>query len=189
MIYYRYSHLPVAKTNLKERNNMKKKKLSILIIVFVVIIAALYMLFIEEISLTEEKENHQPLALVTFQLNDSASLDITCEIASNPEERSEGLMHREELPMDRGMLFVYDETTNVSYWMKNTLIPLDIIFINETGEVINVEEAEIEPDVPDNELTRYNSSAPTKWVVEINQGLSALHGIQPGTHVDIEYLD
>ncbi len=168
---------------------MKKEKVSISIIVLVVVIAVLYFLFIDGILQPEEEENHQPLALVTFQLNDSASLDITCEIASTPEERSEGLMHREELPMDRGMLFVYDLPINVSFWMKNTVIPLDIIFINEIGVIINVEEADIEPDGPDNELTRYNSSAPVKWVVEINQGLSALHGIQSGTHMDIEYLD
>jgi uncharacterized membrane protein (UPF0127 family) len=74
--------------------------------------------------------------------------------------------------------------------MKNTLIPLDIIFIDENRVVLNVEEAFVEqPETPDGELARYRSAGPAQWVVEINQGLSAQKGITAGTVVDIETLE
>jgi uncharacterized membrane protein (UPF0127 family) len=98
-------------------------------------------------------------------------------------------MYREELPMDRGMLFVYSQPKEVRFTMKNTLIPLDIIFIHENGKVLNVEEADVEQDTPDSELTRYNSSGPVAWVVEINQGLCSSYKIEEQTSVHIEYLD
>ena len=73
--------------------------------------------------------------------------------------------------------------------MKNTLIPLDMIFIDENGFVTNVEEADVEPGVPDNQLTRYSSAGPIKWVLEVNQGLAAANGIHTGTYVNITYSD
>jgi len=72
--------------------------------------------------------------------------------------------------------------------MKNTLVPLDIIFIDKTGIVINIESADLEPDISDIDLKRYNSTSPAQFVVEINQGLSTLYGIKEGTPVLIEYV-
>jgi len=120
---------------------------------------------------------------VTFDLQ----VDVTfhCELADTDAERSMGLMYREELEPDRGMLFVFDNPQNVSFWMKNTCIPLDIIFINEDGIVVNILEAYPEPGVPDGSLTRYDSASPVKWVLEVNQGMSRIHGIVPGTMATI----
>ena len=136
---------------------------------------------------TENVTNEQ-LAVVTFSPNNSTSVAMTCEVASSPEERLMGLMFREELPVDEGMLFVYEYPHNVSFWMKNVLIPLDIIFLNESGTVINVEEADVEIDVPDEEIESYFSGGSAQYVVEINQGLCKLYGIGVGTNVSIEYL-
>jgi len=97
-------------------------------------------------------------------------------------------MFREELSADEGMLFVYEYPRNVSFWMKNVLIPLDIIFLDEGGTVINVEEADVEIDVPAEELKSYFSDGPAQYVVEISQGLCKLYGIGVGTNVSIEYL-
>ncbi len=127
----------------------------------------------------------EQLKAVSFQVNDQEVLNVTCEIASTNEERAQGLMNRDELAEDRGMLFVYDTPTEVSFWMKNTLIPLDMIFIDENGIVVNVEEADVQTGIPDSQLTHYHSDGPVKWVVEINQGLSASHGIDAGTQVYI----
>ncbi len=168
---------------------MNKKKLTGAFAVMVAVIVAISAVYITFWWQTKEKEEPLPLALVKFEIENSSYLEITCEIAQTPKERSYGLMNRNEMEEDKGMLFVYDNPQDLSFWMKNTLIPLDIIFIDEYRLVLNVEEALVEPNMPDNELTRYHSSGPAKWVVEINMGLSASNGIKTGTPVTIEYLD
>ncbi len=120
-----------------------------------------------------------PESTVTFSI-ESGEVEFDCEVADTQSERALGLMNRESLPADEGMLFLFDEPANLTFWMKNTLIPLDIIFIDENGQVINIEQALPEPGVPDNELTRYSSGRPAEWVVELNIGTCAAEGICPG---------
>lgn len=117
----------------------------------------------------------------------SAAGDVkfNCEVADTNSERSAGLMNRESLDADAGMLFMFDSSDYLTFWMKNTLIPLDIIFIDEEMKVINVEEANPEPGVPDSDLTVYRSDRPARWVVEINQGICLASGIGPGTDVTV----
>ena len=124
------------------------------------------------------------LPLVTFDTGDK-TISFRCEIADSASERAKGLMYREELDTDAGMLFVFEYPQNLSFWMKNTLIPLDIIFIDESGTVINIEEAYPEPGVADDDLISYLSDRPAKWVLEVNQGTCAANGIVPGTPVSI----
>ena len=100
------------------------------------------------------------------------------EIADDPEERSLGLMHRESLPLASGMLFIYDEPQTLSFWMRNTLIPLDLLFIDASGVVRSIHHNAIpldETDIPggDNRLA----------VLEINGGLAARMGIDVGTEL------
>ncbi len=158
--------------------------------IIVAVIIALFIVNSYALMEVEDDDVPGPRAHVAFHLDDSKFFNVSCEIADEPKERSLGLMHRESLPQTEGMLFVYDTPQNMSFWMKNTLIPLDIIFIDENGIVLNVEEAFVEPpETPDGELARYRSAGPARWVVEINQGLSAQKGITAGTVVDIETLE
>jgi uncharacterized membrane protein (UPF0127 family) len=120
-----------------------------------------------------------PESTVTFGTAEG-DVDFRCEVADTPSERSLGLMNRESLPADAGMLFLFDEPAIQTFWMKNTLIPLDIVFMDENGQVINIEQALPEPGIPDNELTRYPSERPAPWVVELNMGACAANGICPG---------
>ncbi len=166
----------------------KKDKWSIPILLMFVGLIVLLIVFSDVFVTNTENANNEQLAVVTFFPNNSTSVVMTCEVASSPEKRSVGLMFREELPVDEGMLFVYESPHNVSFWMKNTFIPLDIIFLNESGTVINVEEADVEIDVHAEELKSYFSDGPAQHVVEINQGLCKLYGIGVGTNVSIEYL-
>ena len=159
-----------------------KKSQFISIIAVVIIICTSYLFFYYQFGEEEERR-----AKVSFQTSNDLLFTVTCEIADSESERLQGLMHRENLLEDEGMLFIYEFPQNVSFWMKNTEIPLDIIFIHENGTVLNIEEADVQPDVPDSELTRYESQGPVKWVVEINQGLSVQNGISNGTKVTIEY--
>jgi len=166
----------------------KKDKWGIPILLMFVGLIVLLIVFSDTFVTNTENATNEQLAVVTFFPTNSTSVVMTCEVASSPEKRSVGLMFREELPVDEGMLFVYESPHNVSFWMKNTFIPLDIIFLNETGTVINVEEADVEIDVPDENLGSYRSAGPVLWIVEINQGLCKLYDIGVGTNVSIEYL-
>jgi len=126
-------------------------------------------------------------AIVSFSVG-GADISFTCEVADTLQEQRQGLMGRDNLPEDAGMLFVYSEPETLTFWMKDTLIPLDMVFIAENGSVINVEEALPEPGISDSQLTRYYSDGPAKWVVELNLGTCSEHGIGPGTGVGISFF-
>ena len=102
------------------------------------------------------------------------------EIAATPEQRSRGLMHRESLPEDVGMLFVFSSENTLSFWMKNTLIPLDILYIDSAGVVVDIQTMVPQPGAPSSELRTYPSAAPAQYALEINADLADTLGFQPG---------
>lgn len=96
-------------------------------------------------------------------------------VADDPAERSQGLMHVPEMPRMAGMLFVYERPQSVSFWMANTLIPLDMIFFDETGVVTRIHENAVPMDrtpIPGGDGVRY--------VLEINGGLARQLGLDEG---------
>ena len=163
-------------------------RINIYIVFFTISIIFFSILVFNNYVKNEKNQSFERLAIISFSTENETFLSITCEVSSTPQELSEGLMNRRSLPKDKGMLFVYETPQNVSFWMKNTLIPLDIIFIDETGIIINIESADVEPYVSDKDKTRYYSLRAAKFVVEINKGLSIIYGIKEGTHVFIKYL-
>lgn len=110
--------------------------------------------------------------------NDSAQIRFNIELAVTPQERSRGLMFRENLPNRSGMLFVFDPPQPVVFWMKNTLIPLDIIFLDRSGVVTRVHQGAIPED-----LTPIEGGDSVFAVLEINAGLAARYSIKPGTEM------
>lgn len=164
---------------------MEKKTIGAITLVIVFLVA-----FIALVRVVTQYGDQSPLPLakVEFRNSTSSLLNITCEVASAPSQLERGLMDRTNLPADRGMLFVFAAPAKTTFWMKNTLIPLDIIFIGDGRVVLNVAEAKVEPGVPDSMLTRYYSDGLAKWVIEVNRGLSSRYGISVGTQVSIEYL-
>lgn len=102
------------------------------------------------------------------------------ENAVTPEERAKGLMFRKSMPRGNGMLFVYETPQNVNMWMKNTHIPLDMIFIKRDGRIAYIEE-NTEPM-----STRLiNSRARIRAVLELNAGVTSSFGIKAGDRVEI----
>jgi uncharacterized membrane protein (UPF0127 family) len=99
----------------------------------------------------------------------------TVEVAASPADRSRGLMFRESLAPDAGMLFDFNEERPVSFWMQNTLIPLDMIFIRASGEIANVH-ANAKPL----DTTSIPSDGPVAFVLEIAGGRAAELGIAAG---------
>jgi len=102
------------------------------------------------------------------------------EIADTPAERALGLMHRESLAEDAGMLFVFPQESSLNFWMKNTLIPLDILYMDSSGVVVDIHTMVPQPGVPDSELRHYPSAAPAQYALEINAGLAELLGFAVG---------
>ena len=105
-----------------------------------------------------------------------AILRFSVEVADDPDERARGLMFREHMPSAAGMLFVFPEPKQANFWMKNTPLPLDIIFADETGTVTRVQQNA----VPFSE-TLIDGGPGVAHVLEINGGLAGPMGIAPGT--------
>jgi uncharacterized protein len=100
------------------------------------------------------------------------------ELADDPEERARGLMFREAMDPAAGMLFVYESPRRAQFWMKNTLIPLDMIFADGTGLVTHVHSNAIPGD-----LTPIDGGPGVVFVLEINGGLAESLGIAPGAEL------
>lgn len=102
----------------------------------------------------------------------------TVEIAADDAARAEGLMFRQSMADDHGMLFDFKRDQPAAFWMKNTYIPLDMVFIRGDGTVVNIAENTVpmsEEGVP--------SAAPVRFVLEVNAGITRKLGLKPGDHV------
>ncbi len=106
----------------------------------------------------------------------------TVEIAATPEEQARGLMFRNEMPADHGMLFVYDREGPRSFWMKNTLIPLDILFFDGERRLINWHMAKPCRADP---CRGYSADAPARYVLELNAGTAARLDLKPGARLEL----
>jgi uncharacterized protein len=102
---------------------------------------------------------------------------IRAEVAADFATRMRGLMHRQSMPQNAGMLFVFDEATQHCMWMKNTLIPLSVAFIDDQGAIINIED--MAPQTEDSHC----SKKPARYALEMNRGWFAGKGIRPGSRI------
>ncbi|MDP2673111.1 MAG: DUF192 domain-containing protein [Nanoarchaeota archaeon] len=106
------------------------------------------------------------------------------EIASTPEELSKGLMFRESLDKNSGMLFIFPENGIYSFWMKNTLIPLDIIWINSDKEIVFIKE-NVQPCL-ENDCESFSPNETAKYVLELNSGTTENIGLSVGDNLKIK---
>ncbi len=100
------------------------------------------------------------------------------EVARNEEERRQGLMHRKSLDENRGMLFVFDRDRRMSFWMKNTYIPLSIAYISSGGEIKEIH------DMQPESLRSIESERSVRYALELNQGAFDRIGAEPGSMVE-----
>lgn len=117
---------------------------------------------------------------VTFTNNSNQQIQIKAEIANTPTSIEKGLMNRSSLPIDRGMLFIFPSANLREFWMKDTLIPLDMIFIDTNKKIINIVK-NAEP--LDESRNKYISLKPSLYVIEVNGGFTDTYGIEPGSIV------
>jgi hypothetical protein len=107
------------------------------------------------------------------------SKTFTLEIANDTLEREKGLMRRDSMPAEHGMIFVFPGEERLGFYMKNTRIPLDIIFLNAGGVVVSIKQMR-----PYDVSTTY-TDAPAKWAIELNQGQAAASGVTVGDQLTI----
>lgn len=114
------------------------------------------------------------LPTIKLRLGDST---LTAEVAADDQSRSHGLMFREKLPDNHGMLFVFAEPGQYCFWMKNTPLPLTIAFIDRTGRIINM------ADMAPLSLDTHCAMGPALYALEMEQGWFRRNGIKPGNQL------
>ena len=102
---------------------------------------------------------------------------IQAEVVGDPATRARGLMHRKALAQNAGMLFIFDDHAIHCMWMKNTLIPLSVAFIDDRGTIVNI--ADMEP----HSEASHCAAQPVKYALEMNRGWFAARGIKPGARL------
>jgi uncharacterized membrane protein (UPF0127 family) len=102
---------------------------------------------------------------------------IRAEVAAEPAARARGLMYREKLGQNAGMLFIFNESAPYCMWMRNTLIPLSVAFVDERDEIINIED--MQPQTEDSHC----AARPARYALEMDRGWFAQRGIKAGTRL------
>lgn len=109
------------------------------------------------------------------------------EIADEPDKRRKGLSKLDELPIGEGLLFVFERNGEYAFWMKDMNFPIDIIWIDDNKKIIDIAENAVpEPGKNDNDLTIYSPKSDSRYILEINAGLSSLNNLQIGDKVNFK---
>ncbi|MCB1584055.1 MAG: DUF192 domain-containing protein [Marinicella sp.] len=108
------------------------------------------------------------------------------ELADDDNERALGLMYREQMGDNQGMLFIFPDSQPRAFWMQNTLIPLDILYFDHNRKLINVSGNTPPCKNTTTRCPNYPSKKPAKYVLEINAGLSQKHGFKPGDEITFQ---
>jgi uncharacterized membrane protein (UPF0127 family) len=119
---------------------------------------------------------------VTIVSSDGTRTDVEVEIADDDAERQRGLMDRTALADNAGMLFVFDREKPLSFWMRNTLIPLSVAYIDSDGRIVDIQDMQPLDETP------HPSAGPARYALEVNQGFFAARGIGVGDEVEIPDL-
>ncbi len=106
-----------------------------------------------------------------------AGHELKVEVADTDPQREQGLMYRKQLGRNDGMLFIFDEPAYQAMWMKNTLIPLSVAFLDKSGEILNI--LDMEPQTLDTHM----SAGPATYAIETNKGWFAANKVKPGDKV------
>ena len=134
----------------------------------------LFVLFLAGNGAAQERFATSKLSIVTAK----GIQHFTVEIAETREQHAQGLMYRRRMAADAGMLFIYKTPQSASFWMKNTFIPLDMLFIGVDGKIVNIQER----TVPQSQ-SPVRSKGPVLAILELNGGTTSRLGIKPGDEV------
>jgi uncharacterized protein len=115
----------------------------------------------------------QPQNLPTVTLR-SGMHNIVAQVAKTPDQRSTGLMYRQQMPAHEGMVFIFESPATQCFWMRNTLIPLSAAFLADDGSIVNIEDMAPQKD------DSHCSKKPVRYVLEMNKGWFAKVGLKAG---------
>jgi uncharacterized protein len=132
-------------------------------------------------GLGDDGEVNKGLPTVQVKLGNRV---FTLEVADTEHQRQLGLMNRKSMPDDHGMIFVFQEDLELSFWMNNTLIPLDVIYVDSKGKVANIDQMEARDTT-----TKHPSNGEVRYAIELNKGMSAKVGLKAGDTVEVPKLD
>ena len=121
------------------------------------------------------------LRTVTIHASSGEEVRLRAEIADNAFEIARGLMYRTALAEDRGMLFIFEGEQTPSFWMKNTLIPLSIAFMDSEGRIVDIQDMKPLDDDPPS----YVSAKPARYALEVNQGFFEERGVEVGDRAEL----
>jgi uncharacterized protein len=183
----------------KKRSNRKKPNKNALLISVAVVIAIVFILSLVLFN-TYEPVRKKPVSkqhsnvtktspafrkdgtLSLIPLSNSSPIKIDIEIADDEAERMRGLMDRFKLPDSAGMFFIFPDEIPRSFWMKNTYISLDIIYINADKEIVSIQKY-TQPQT----TTSIPSEKPAKYVLEVNAGFTDKMNINPGDKIEFNF--
>jgi uncharacterized membrane protein (UPF0127 family) len=131
-------------------------------------------------TVSESEASRTPTVIITNSEGERVAVEV--EIADNDAERQRGLMERTALAENAGMLFVFEREKPLAFWMKNTLIPLSVAYIDSNGRIVDIQDME-----PLDETT-HPSAEPARYALEVNQGFFAERGIEVGNEMEIPDL-
>jgi len=127
----------------------------------------------------KNKDKKKTNTLALYIINSAGErVSMVVELAQTDREKRKGLMGRTELGENRGMLFIFDREQPLSFWMKNTLIPLSVAYIDGGGTIVDIQ------DMQPLDETSHPSAAPAKYALEANQGFFEAHGINVGDRLE-----
>ncbi|MBX6765445.1 MAG: DUF192 domain-containing protein [Rubrobacteraceae bacterium] len=130
-------------------------------------------------STSHARAQHLATKTLTIYASDGRKVRVKAEIADTGLEREKGLMYRTSMPENHGMLFVFDHPAVLRFWMKNTLIPLSVAFIDSKGRIVDIQSMEPRTE------TVHSSTKPAQYALEMNQGFFRRHHIEVGDRVEL----
>ncbi len=182
----------------KHTKSLRRKKISasrLILIILAIIIALAFVIFSVYTPLKQPARiKNQPSgsntgisfkkegSLSIYNTRNSNFLTLDIEVADNEQDRMRGLMDRFSLPDQAGMLFIFENDEPRSFWMKNTYISLDIVFINSNKEIISIQKY-TQPRT----TSAIPSNKPAMYVLEVNAGYCDKYDIEPGDKVEFSY--
>lgn len=123
----------------------------------------------------------EELRTLTINTAGGEKVEVRVEIADTVSKRAEGLMNRTALPEEQGMLFVFDSEQELSFWMKDTLIPLSIAYMDSEGRIVDIQDMEPLDDEP----PHYVSAEPAQYALEVNRGFFEKRGVEVGDSAEL----
>jgi uncharacterized protein len=127
------------------------------------------------------KASPSDLPTVTIDASGGDEVEVQVEIADDSSEQARGLMYRTALAENRGMLFVFPHEERLSFWMKNTLIPLSVAYMDSEGRIVDIQDMKPLDDDP----PHYVSAEPARYALEVNQGFFDKQGIKVGDRAEL----